>query len=147
MVTELGQELNSLLAGGNVTPSSTLKKILPQTLDLTTAGWQTWATNNLGPTNQADFARLVLKSAVRQKAQAQENQSEQLMKYLGGNEGLRDQAPKDYDDVIANLGIDENMLKLYQAKKFISDNINSSDAEKKKQATELRDALKRRGQL
>lgn len=121
MVTELGQELNSLLANSNVTPSSTLGKILPKNLKMTTTEWQDFVTTKLNPAQQADFARLVLKTAVRQKLTASKNNEEQLSKYFKGNEGLRVflKDPTQYDSAREALDVQPHTTETDTSKKEV----------------------------
>ena len=112
MITEMGQELNTLLANSNVTPSSTLKKILPNALSMKGAELETYLTNHLGPAQQGEFAKLVLKAAVRQKSQAEKNQESQMTKYFQGKEGLKNflNDPEAYDRALQGLGVNVNNI-------------------------------------
>lgn len=120
LTTEAAQELNTLLSNSNVTPSSTLGKLMPDSLVMDVAGWRDYLTNSLGPARQEQFLRLVLKMAVRQKRAAIENTKEKIAPYINANEGMKKflKDPADLLNAASSLGLEPKDLNPELAKEM-----------------------------
>ena len=102
-IAELTVETNRMLTGSGIPAQSTFQKLMPKNLKMSEANIKNWVTSEMGPANQAAFAKLVLKTATRVKRNSQKSLSGLVKKSFSGTDHIKRQLPEDYENVIKEL--------------------------------------------
>lgn len=106
MISELTMELNKLLTGAGIPAQSTFRKLNPKNLNMDIATFSNYVKSEMGPANQAEYAKLVLKTASRVKKGAKKSLGDLVKKSFAGTEHIKKQLPEDYENVIRELELD-----------------------------------------